>query len=461
MQLGFETVGNATLIVHDRVPILATDPWLDGHAYFGSWRLSHSVPDEQRRAVQLCPYIWLSHGHPDHMHMPSLATLRDSVVLLPDHVGGRIRDYLIAEGYRVEVLADRRWRRLSDHVRICAIADVNQDALLLVDIDGTLVINANDAHERGWAPTVRRASRRRDAPTFLLALSGYGDADMINYFDEDGQRIEPWAARRGPLGPSIAARMSRLGARYFIPFASHHCYQRADSVWANEYTTPVSEHRIGFESASGEILPAFVRYDCRTDSIETIDPPAPPIEVHDPLEFGDSWAEPLTPTDVALAQDYFARITTLRDALDAVVLDVGGEQHRIAVGTGTGRSVTFTAPRSSLVSAMQWEIFDDLLIGNFIRTTLHGDWPGASLNPLFTARVAKYADNGRARTPTELQRYLAQYRRRAPLAYMRFEAATRAQAGLRTAARAVRARVHEGSASHRLGRRAYRAVRRG
>src|SRR4051794_31492460 len=36
-ELGFDTIGNATLIAYDGGPVLATDPWLDGPAYFGSW----------------------------------------------------------------------------------------------------------------------------------------------------------------------------------------------------------------------------------------------------------------------------------------------------------------------------------------------------------------------------------------------------------------------------------------
>ena len=51
MDLGFETIGNATLVVHDREPVLVTDPWVEGSAYFGSWGLSHTVPPEQLAAI--------------------------------------------------------------------------------------------------------------------------------------------------------------------------------------------------------------------------------------------------------------------------------------------------------------------------------------------------------------------------------------------------------------------------
>ena len=46
MDINFETIGNATLIVSENnQTILSTDPWFDSDsAYFGSWRLSHKFP---------------------------------------------------------------------------------------------------------------------------------------------------------------------------------------------------------------------------------------------------------------------------------------------------------------------------------------------------------------------------------------------------------------------------------
>ena len=96
MDLGFETIGNATLIAHDGGPVLATDPWIVGPAYFGSWTTSHMIPPEQLAAIHACPFLWISHGHPDHLSPASLATLADKTILLPDHVGGRIARELAA-----------------------------------------------------------------------------------------------------------------------------------------------------------------------------------------------------------------------------------------------------------------------------------------------------------------------------------------------------------------------------
>ncbi len=90
IDLGFETIGNATLVVHDREPVLATDPWIEGSAYFGSWGLSHPVPAAQADSILAAGAVWFSHGHPDHLNPASLPRFRDTRILLPDHVGGRI-----------------------------------------------------------------------------------------------------------------------------------------------------------------------------------------------------------------------------------------------------------------------------------------------------------------------------------------------------------------------------------
>ena len=99
MEAGFETIGNATLICYDRAPVLVTDPWIVGSAYFGSWILSHEIPAEQMNAIKNCEYVWISHGHPDHLSVESLNMLRNKKILLPDHVGSRIVDVMRQEWF--------------------------------------------------------------------------------------------------------------------------------------------------------------------------------------------------------------------------------------------------------------------------------------------------------------------------------------------------------------------------
>ena len=189
--------------------MLATDPWVRGSAYFGSWGLSHEVPAAQDAAIRAAGAVWFSHGHPDHLNPASLPLFRDTRILLPDHVGGRIARDLTRDGYRVEVLPDRTWVRISDRVRVLCIADEGQDAVLLVDVGGRLVVNLNDAQDRGWGRLVKRVIRHFPR-SFLLRLSGYGDADMINFVDEDGVPVPSLAQLRKESGFEVGADVARM-----------------------------------------------------------------------------------------------------------------------------------------------------------------------------------------------------------------------------------------------------------
>ena len=74
------------------------------------------------------------------------------------------------------------------------------------------------------------------------------------------------------------------------------------------------------------------------------------------------------------------------------------------------KGITFQVPANSLMTAVRYEIFDDLLIGNFARTTLHN--LVSLYDPPFNFLVAKFGDNGRATTELELRRYMQEYRYR-------------------------------------------------
>jgi L-ascorbate metabolism protein UlaG (beta-lactamase superfamily) len=115
--LGFETIGNATAICYDDVPVLATDPWIAGDAYFGSWASPYAIPQAQLDAIRRTKYIWLSHGHPDHTNPVSLDILSGKTILLPDHVGGRMARDLTALGFSVQIMPDRKWLPLSPGIK--------------------------------------------------------------------------------------------------------------------------------------------------------------------------------------------------------------------------------------------------------------------------------------------------------------------------------------------------------
>ena len=448
MDVGFETVGNATLICHDRGPVLVTDPWVSGSAYFGSWGRSHEIPAEQMDSIRRCKFVWVSHGHPDHLSSTSLRALKAKTILVPDHVGGRIFNSLREQGYDVHILKDRVWTEVSERLKILSISDYFQDAVLLVDLNGRLIVNKNDANDRGWKLFVKKIIRQYRV-SFLLSLSGFGDADMINFFDEDETRVLPYAAKKYPVGRSIAAETDDFGVRFFVPFSSFHKYQRKDSVWAEAYRTTLEDYPQGFYLQPRRLLPAFIRYDCLNDTVQEIKPPETAAVVFEPERFGDNWSDPLDAADVAELRTYFKSFAHLEKWLDFIIVRVGGKNNSIELRRSRfNKGITFEAPRHSLMLAVRHEIFDDLLIGNFMKTTLHGNWGADKLYPDFAPFVAKYGDNGRAKSGDELAAYFEEYKRRAPIEFLRHRFQSQAK-------HIIREYTPYDSEAYRLGRRMY------
>jgi hypothetical protein len=418
MEVGFDTIGNATLICYDRAPVLVTDPWVVGAAYFGSWGLSHEIPEEQMTAVKNCEYVWFSHGHPDHLNSESLPLLQSKKILLPNHSGKRIYDELKSNGYDVQILEDQKWYQLSERIKVLCIPDYNQDAILLIDVNGRLLVNLNDASNRGWGWFVKKLIKQYPI-SFLMALETFGDGDMINLYDENGNAIIPECAAKKPIGRQIAVRLENYGAKYFVPFSSLHIYQREDSNWASQYLTTLADYPIGFDSTHGELLPGFIRYDCLRDELTEINPRETEIALHAPEEFGDNWNDRLERDEAERVKKYFRAFEHLEDLLDFVSIRVGGEDHIVEFKKRKfNRGITFEVPRQSLMTSVNYEIFDDLLIGNFMKTIFHGDWEKFSLYPGFSPFIAKYGDNGRARSREELKQYFQGYKERAPLGYL-------------------------------------------
>ena len=187
--LGFETIGSATLICYDGEPILTTDAWVNDDAYFGSWCHDYEIPSAQLDAIKRAKYHWFSHGHPDHLNIDALPQLTQGQFLLSNHHGSRIERDLIAAGHRVQILPDRDWISLSPHIKVCSFTNQNQDSVLLIEINGRLVIDANDSPDYGAGWHIKRIAKHF-REVYLCQLHGWGGADMVNVYDPAGRPFE-------------------------------------------------------------------------------------------------------------------------------------------------------------------------------------------------------------------------------------------------------------------------------
>ena len=63
-----ETLGHASLLIQstDMKPLLLTDPWISGSAYWRSWWLQNYPSDHLLNKIIKTPNVYITHEHPDH-----------------------------------------------------------------------------------------------------------------------------------------------------------------------------------------------------------------------------------------------------------------------------------------------------------------------------------------------------------------------------------------------------------
>jgi hypothetical protein len=403
----------------DGQPILATDPWLAGTCYFGSWALDQPLSSSQLTTMRQAEYYWISHGHPDHLHHDSLATLpRGKKILLPDHYNSEIADGLRSDGFDVTILQYRRWFPLSPGVRVMCIDNMNQDGILLIEAGDSLLLNLNDSPLCGETAFLRRIVRQHKRErTYLLALCAV-DADMLNFVDEDGKSLAgaPNERKRGMIWRT--ARIAEtLGVGTFCMSSSQHVYVRSDSIWANPYRITFADIQAHWHRSNIRVLEPFVTVDLDTGGI-TRNHPAQTSDASQitKLTADDDWSETLSAAEWQKVETFMRKFELVRRHVDFVTFTVGGESRQLDLNPPNRRSadkrrgIEFIVPRRSLMETVTWGYFDDLLIGNFMKTRLIN----TRLYPRFSPLVAKIGGNAKVFTRREYYRFLTRYMRRNP-----------------------------------------------
>ncbi len=231
------TLGHASLAVYreGESPLLVTDPWLVGSVYWRSWWLQHYPSAAEIDWLAASPRVYVTHEHPDHFHMPSIRRLGRGPRFLFPALGERgFLDHMRERGFRAECIAPRRWHRLAEGVAIISIPLWNDDSLLLVDTPGALLLNFNDAKPPPPVlRAVRRLADRAKKPRVLLC--SYSPASLVNSFLDERGTVSLRSQRH--YVDWVCRLSERLGADFYMPFASQAVFDRPDSRWANEHRT--------------------------------------------------------------------------------------------------------------------------------------------------------------------------------------------------------------------------------
>lgn len=230
-------IGHAAALVETRGISILSDPWWKGPCFGAQWWVHpkpYLVPVEER-AVD---YIYISHGHHDHLHGGTLKTLPRSAVILVSkelQLGTMLRDL----GFSVIEISGDEEVSIGPRkdVRCRIIRTHGDDSLIAIDDGERVCININDAlHSAPHAVQDAHAEKlKRYYPRIDYVLCGYGTASHFpNCYVIPGKDDEATARQRQRYFNREWVRVVHaLNPRWAFPFAADVVLLEEPLFWTN------------------------------------------------------------------------------------------------------------------------------------------------------------------------------------------------------------------------------------
>jgi L-ascorbate metabolism protein UlaG (beta-lactamase superfamily) len=230
-------IGHAGLAVEVAGQRLLCDPWWNGPAYTGQW---HHYPPPRPEPADLdrADFVYISHGHEDHLHVPTLRLVsRAATLLIPRLRSSGMRDFLQAMGFhRVIEMGHGERRRLAPGLH--ATVWINkEDSILALEGDGRTLLDANDALHACSRHVIDHLCEQIRArhPRIDTLLLGYGSAswfpNCIQISDAPAYDAE---ARERVLLDNFVHAVRRLQPRMALPFAASFVLLEERLRWIND-----------------------------------------------------------------------------------------------------------------------------------------------------------------------------------------------------------------------------------
>jgi hypothetical protein len=176
------SIGHAALEIEASGLRLLTDPWWAGPAYTNQW---HAWPTPQPAGVESrqLDYVYISHGHEDHLHADTLRQLRPgAAALIPEFLTGSAADFLTKELRFCQVIPLRHGRTVELRRGLRATCYVNlTDSMLVLEDGDRVLVNANDALHASPPAVLDHFCRllRRNHATVDTLFLGYSGASWF------------------------------------------------------------------------------------------------------------------------------------------------------------------------------------------------------------------------------------------------------------------------------------------
>lgn len=225
-------ISHASIVIETEDCKIWTDPWLFGTAFNDSWALKPSASTESVDYSSI-NYIWISHEHPDHFHIPTLKSLpkafKESVVILyQKNNSNKMIQALERFGFKnFNILPNRKIIELSEKSKVYCYQVGAMDSALGVIESSETVLNINDCElSKNDCSIIVKDIGSPDVVLNQFSIAGYsGKVNRDNYLPQLAKQILS----------NCSDNHRDLAASLTIPFASFVYFCQDDNDYINKY----------------------------------------------------------------------------------------------------------------------------------------------------------------------------------------------------------------------------------
>lgn len=220
--LQIQVHSHATLEFSYRENSVLFDPWLNGPAYYGAWRL-HPEPIVSTENLQVSGIV-ITHPHPDHFHLPTLEKIdRETPIYFPKFPSGIIERGL--DELQFQNQNPMLWNEnfsVGNYIEMKFLRPRS-----LWEDAGVLTLIDDEGVRFSWLNLVDAGS--------VIDQNLLGNLDLLtSAFDQgasgypltwshlsEQRKLKMLEAQKQNTLELLVRRSNQLKARYFLPFAGH------------------------------------------------------------------------------------------------------------------------------------------------------------------------------------------------------------------------------------------------
>lgn len=260
-------VGHAAVLVETKALRILSDPWWQGPCFGAQWWV---YPKPSLDAVDAAPldYVYISHGHADHLHLGTLRRFPNTTkILVSDTLD--LTPSLTRAGFEVIEVGQDEEVDLGNGVKCRIIPTYADDTLMALSDGDEVSLNLNDALHASpsYIQDSIVARLKQLYPSIDYVFCGYGIASHFPncYVIPGKDNAKTAIERQKHFNRQWARIVNELNPRFGFPFAADVAFLEEDLFWANEPThngeRPTDYYVTAYPGSKTEVVdigPGFV-----------------------------------------------------------------------------------------------------------------------------------------------------------------------------------------------------------